>query len=237
LSTTARHKPFRHRDEREEDREKIAALYLKGWTLAKIATEMGFSRTLVHYDLSIVRKRWRESAIRDFDELRTIELQKIDNLEAASWEAWEKSCQTREKKKAERLKGAKGGGFEKTSIETLEGLGDPRFLDRVAWCINRRCELLGLDAPKKIAPTTPDGEKPYELTVNVDDLTEEELNVASQLYQRFVGGRERVITIPPPGEHEQRSVIGYADEPRDTDRGGDSEGPPGSLPRQPDPGD
>jgi hypothetical protein len=40
-------------------------------------------------------------------------------------------------------------------------LGDPRFLDQISKCIASRRALLGIDAPTKIAPTSPDGQEPY----------------------------------------------------------------------------
>ena len=40
--------------------------------------------------------------------------------------------------------------------------GDVTAIDRVLKIMERRARLLGLDAPAKVAPTTPDGENPYE---------------------------------------------------------------------------
>jgi hypothetical protein len=39
--------------------------------------------------------------------------------------------------------------------------GDLDALDRALALMKRRAALLGLDAPRKIAPTEPDGERPY----------------------------------------------------------------------------
>jgi hypothetical protein len=53
-------------------------------------------------------------------------------------------------------------GFNVESTEKTELLvGDERFLGRVAWCIDRRCKVFGVDAPTKIAPTDPTGESEY----------------------------------------------------------------------------
>lgn len=54
-------------------------------------------------------------------------------------------------------------GFNvETTEKTEELVGDERFLGRVAWCIDRRCKLFGVDAPTKIAPTDPTGEAEYQ---------------------------------------------------------------------------
>ena len=39
---------------------------------------------------------------------------------------------------------------EVTRIQKWELIGDHRFLEGVQWCINKRCELLGLDAPLQL---------------------------------------------------------------------------------------
>jgi hypothetical protein len=48
--------------------------------------------------------------------------------------------------------------------------GDTAATDRVLKIMERRAKLLGLDAPSKIAPTSPDGEAPYK------GMTERELD-------------------------------------------------------------
>jgi hypothetical protein len=48
--------------------------------------------------------------------------------------------------------------------------GDTAATDRVLKIMERRAKLLGLDAPSKIAPTSPDGEAPYQ------GMTEQELD-------------------------------------------------------------
>ena len=48
--------------------------------------------------------------------------------------------------------------------------GNVQALDRALKIMERRAKLLGLDAPSKIAPTSPDGEAPYK------GMTERELD-------------------------------------------------------------
>jgi hypothetical protein len=50
-------------------------------------------------------------------------------------------------------------------------VGDPRYLDGVLKCIDRRCAILGIDAPKKIAgPTGGDFIVKVVKGVSFDDL-------------------------------------------------------------------
>ncbi len=121
--------PKRNKEQQARDRAEIARLYLSGTLQVNIAAEIGVSQQQISYDLKIIRQQWLDSALRDFDEARSRELAKIDNLEITYWQAWQ------------RVEGQTRVGPQ---------LGDLRFLQGVQWCIDRRCKLLGLDAPDRM---------------------------------------------------------------------------------------
>ncbi len=53
-------------------------------------------------------------------------------------------------------------GTDKRAEKTVrQQQGDPRFLEQIHRCIAARRALLGLDAPTRIAPTSPDGDEAY----------------------------------------------------------------------------
>jgi len=106
--------------------------------------------------LRAIQKQWRDSAIRDFDTLRERELKKLDRLERESWNSWELS-----KKPAQTATINVNGDTQRTQKKVEDQTGDPRYLDQIQKCIASRRALLGLDAPAKIAPTSPDGEEAY----------------------------------------------------------------------------
>ncbi len=54
---------------------------------------------------------------------------------------------------------------------TEERLGDPRYLLGVDRCIERRCRILGLEAPMKIAQTDPQGKAVQSRTWLITDHT------------------------------------------------------------------
>lgn len=143
-----------------ERRAIVSKLYLQGWYQVDIAAEVGVTQQQVSADLKVLRSQWLESSLRDFDEARDQELFKIDNLEREYWSAWEKSKQDYKKKMTKVKGGIKDPNYvEKTESEVII-FGDKRFLDGVQWCITKRCEILGLNAPikkevvKKELPTT-----------------------------------------------------------------------------------
>ena len=60
--------------------------------------------------------------------------------------------------------------------------GDAKYLEVVLKCIDRRCSICGLDAPSKVAVTTPDASKVFAEAPK--DPTEEELGVRERLAER-----------------------------------------------------
>ena len=78
-------------DQREQRLSDVARLYLQGKTQTAIGKALGVTQQQICYDLKIVRKRWLDSSIRNFDEARAQELAKIDRVEAEFWAAWNRS--------------------------------------------------------------------------------------------------------------------------------------------------
>jgi hypothetical protein len=140
----------------ERRREAVADLYVQGWTQTQIANQLAVSQSCVSLDIKAIQKHWRESSIRDFDVLRERELKKLDRLEVEAWTAWQRS-----QKPAQEATISTDGNSQRTVKKVAEQTGDPRFLEQISKCIASRRALLGLDAPQKIAPTSPDGRLPY----------------------------------------------------------------------------
>ena len=134
----------------------IAMMYLRGETQASIAAQVGVSTRMVGKYLEQIEKEWRQSALRDFDDLRGIQLAKIDELEREYWQAWERSQKPKTRTRQEvtprkdKETGATKMVADKVIKEVSESVGDPRWLDGVQKCIERRCKMLGLDAPETI---------------------------------------------------------------------------------------
>ena len=155
-----------------ERRYKVAERYLKGEQQYDLARAFGVTQAQISYDLKAIRAWWRESAIRDFDARQEQELEKIDLLERTAWEAWERSLQPREVTLTEKAEGGDVPDEQgktrsksptlKASVRRENQVGDPRFLEQVHKCIERRCTILGLNAPQKVAPTNVEGTASWE---------------------------------------------------------------------------
>src|SRR5258707_1188100 len=131
---------FNRRFAVEKRRRQVVELYLQGTAQGAIAEQLGISQSTVSDDLKAVRKLWRESSIRDFDELRSIELEKIDLIEREAWAAWKRS-----QKPAQSAVVTGEGAGQRSSKSMKNQVGDPRFLVLVIQCIAQRRALLGLD--------------------------------------------------------------------------------------------
>lgn len=137
-------------------RQEIADLYLQGWAQTAIAKQVGVAQSTVSTDIAAIYEEWRESTIRDFDVMREVELRKLNRVEKEAWAAWERS-----QNPAQAAVVSTDGSEQRTQKTVKEQIGDPRYLDQILKCITSRRALLGLDAPTRVAPTSPDGEEAY----------------------------------------------------------------------------
>lgn len=157
----------RETTELERRRQLIAERYLRGEYQTTIAEALGIDQATVSRDLKALRAAWLASAIRDFDAARAEELAKIDAVEAEYWQAWERS----KKDKEIAVQETDGTQDEKTKRPRIkkaylrkEGQsGNPAYLAGVLTCIERRCKILGLDAPERFK-------------IQWDDLTDEQID-------------------------------------------------------------
>jgi len=143
----------------ESDRQQIADWYLQGLTQAVIAERVnadparGYTLTqqTISNDIRRIQELWEQSALRDFDEMKAQELAKVDRLEREYWRGWERSCEDAETTRQEGSKDDAGKAAIDKIVKTAKGqAGDPRFLTGVQWCIDKRCKILGIDAPTEI---------------------------------------------------------------------------------------
>jgi len=148
-------------------REKVTDLYVKGWSQAAIAIELNISQSTVSEDVQYVRRKWEQSAMCNFGELRARELHKLDYMEKEAWSAWERS-----QKPAQSATVTGEGNGQQTRKSMKNQTGDPRFLDQVSKCISHRRAITGLDAPLQMADVTPPPpeETPEQRKARLEDI-------------------------------------------------------------------
>jgi hypothetical protein len=187
-------------------RQKVAELCVRGWSQSAIAEKLGIKQPTVCKDLRAIRAAWRESAIRDFDAARDLEMEKLNHVEREAWEAWERSQQPSQMATVD---GPNGSGKAKRTVR--HQYGDPRFLEVILHCDEARRQLLGLDAPTKIAPTTPDG-RPLsreERTIHINAILIEKFGTAAVLGngdEKEVLEHDPTAGAPAPGADDRRGA-------------------------------
>jgi len=126
--------------DRARDAREIAHLHLtERLTQAEIAERLNartdVSYTLsprqVGYDLQKMTSEWRLGARLDINTAKQRELARLDDLEREHWQAWSKVAPDKQTA--------------------------PKYLAGVLSCIQRRCKILGLDAPLRQEVTGADG--------------------------------------------------------------------------------
>jgi transposase len=169
--------------QREEDLVQITRLYLQGRTQRDIAEVVGVSQGQVNHDLKLIQQRWRESSIMDMNEAKQRELARLDELEREYWAAWEQSKNERTRARQESDGKSKDGkpNVVRATMEREQRDGNPAFLAGVMSCIERRCKLLGLDAPVKSELTGKDGGPIKTEAANKPDLSKLSLDELLQL--------------------------------------------------------
>ncbi|HSG63294.1 MAG TPA: hypothetical protein VLA24_17855 [Pseudomonadales bacterium] len=134
----------------------VERLHLRGKNADEIAIELSairpynLSRQQVGYDIRAVSEIWKAEAIALIDEAKSRTLADLKELQGEFWSAWESSKEERTKARQE-VGGKKDGQpvVTKSSMEKEQRDGNPAFLQGVLSCIDRRCKILGIDAPVK----------------------------------------------------------------------------------------
>lgn len=153
-------------EQREMDLIWEARLYLQGLPIAHIARTVSEGRSyelsyeMARFDIQMLLQRWQESYLLDFDAARSKELARIDQLEQAYWEGWERSKADKETNEVESIKDSSTSrknvtvptyNRSKAKKKTENQPGQAVFLNGIQWCIDKRCQILGLDSPKEIS--------------------------------------------------------------------------------------
>jgi predicted transcriptional regulator len=147
-------------DRIQSRRAEVARLYCRGLSQAQIGRALGVTQQQVSLDLKAIRAEWRRVMVAEFDRLRSEQLGKIDACEAAAWEGWERSLRDAERTLT-RKRTEPDGEHVEASRSVAGQAGDPRFLQVVDSCIDRRLRLIGGYAQGDAAPP------PAELVVRV----------------------------------------------------------------------
>lgn len=102
----------------------IARLHLQGYSGQEIAPKVGVSESQVSRDLKAITEVWRETALQDITERKSLDLAELTLVKRELWSAWHSSPK---KKK------------------------DPRFMGEVMKALKQSAELLGYNHTTKVS--------------------------------------------------------------------------------------
>jgi len=127
----------------------VASEYLQGKSQTQIAEQVGVTQQQVSNYLKKIRQEWLDSRSNDLDELRAMELAKIDELERVHWVGYHRSLQTQTKRSRTELSSQVNGTrtpiMNKLNVVEEQGKAELGHLKGIEWCISQRIILLGLD--------------------------------------------------------------------------------------------
>jgi predicted transcriptional regulator len=142
----------RTKAQRELDLDKLSEMRLEGKSQNEMAQALGLSQSQVSQDLKKLDARW-EAAIGNTHLHKAREAAKLDRLERKFNEAWKRSLEDKETKVAEKI--TVGEVTRTKAVSRLEKRdGNPAFLAGALACIEKRCALIGLAAPKRLTLET-----------------------------------------------------------------------------------
>lgn len=213
-----------------ERRKKVASMYLRGFTQHEIAQAVGVDRGQISRDLEKLREDWLGSALMDFDERKAQELAKVDKLERTACKAWLRSCKPAETIRLETVRGRTRKGKEvtrhpngavvtrdieiplpdlvKTSKTSQGQAGDPRFLERIGWCVSERCKILALITNKHEhsgpgGGAIPHQHSPNEAIISAIRTNPAAADLACQLLEQLGPGQGDARGTGAPGHQGQ----------------------------------
>lgn len=149
-----------------------------GISFPMIAEEMGMTQGYVY---KLYKKALKEIIVEDVEEVRKMELLRLEQLEEEVLNVLRAFHPVINSGEVVRDVVEDESGAPLINPQTgnpvtvrLQDTG-PKLaaVDRAIKLMERRARLLGLDAPTKVAPTTPDGDKPYVVTIQASPLDEQ----------------------------------------------------------------
>lgn len=132
--------------------------------ILRIAQELGVDRSRVSRDLQALDIQWRDTQADTIARLKERWLGALEQIMADALAEWERS-RTHESTE-DVIEGAPGPGGkvipERAQRRKRSAAADTRYLQAYLAAQNRAADLVGANAPQKLAPTDPTGEYPYD---------------------------------------------------------------------------
>jgi hypothetical protein len=168
-------------DARKERLESVVKMYLTGKSVLDISKKLGVSTDLIYKDMQLARKIWRKRNDRAAEALVAEEIAKIDRIEQAAWDGWEKS----QKDAVETSEDVTADNKKSTSKKTKGQAGAAQFLTVALECVNKRCKMLKIG----------------------DYATEESTKLGGLMVEVVVDSQEEIAEIMDFGDYKKLTAM------------------------------
>ena len=132
--------------EREQHLSRVSDGIADGKTVRQQAEELDRTPSAISTDRRILRMRWAEQNAENITAEKFDQLEKLNRIEEEAWAAWDRSI-GETVKQTRRITQQHGERVQTVSEETSTLAGDPRYLEQINKAVQRRCQILGLNAP------------------------------------------------------------------------------------------
>ncbi len=180
--------------------------YLHGQTMRQIAARRNIDTATVCRDIKAARAEWAEHRLLGIDELKANELAKLEAIELAAWQGWDRSCDVAQSKRTKQ----RGTAAPETDTTERGQAGNPRFLELAIRCHEKRCELLGLKEVRPEDERDAGAPEPGELTLDEFKRLspQEQIRVMAERFRKWTGARARskpadLLTGPLPAQGDE----------------------------------
>ena len=129
------------------DRLRISRLYLHGYSVETIASQTGLGERLVQAEITAIRKDWLSRTHLNMQQATFQQLDRIDAIEHEAHQGWIRSLGPVTVETRQATTTARGTVNRATVRSGGERDGNPAFLAQMAWCVEQRCKILGLEKP------------------------------------------------------------------------------------------
>tara|TARA_R110000803_G_scaffold34031_2_gene74463 strand:+ start:190 stop:813 length:624 start_codon:yes stop_codon:yes gene_type:complete len=144
----------------------VASFYMQGLTQKVISDKVGCSIATVRRHMESLREEWMNRSLYDFSRAKAEQLAKVDEVERVAWEQFSLSASRESLTEFLDANDLVTSQIKNTSKNAQE----IKWLEKIQWCIDQRCKILGLYAPKQqiIQQNISDSR-------NLEDMTTDEL--------------------------------------------------------------
>lgn len=154
---------------RDRNKTLVVDLYMQGNSLRQVrelaleATGHSFGLDTISALIKEAQKEWAQSRDLIMTDHKSLELEKLNRMEAEAWEAWDKSKEVqytyterftpkptpaRRRKATKELTQEELYEIPELTKQAKQTAGDPRYLDIAKWCWEQRCKLLGFEVAR-----------------------------------------------------------------------------------------